>query len=324
MIDSTRLARARRRAGGKAIHAFFHGLSAAGRLHPASNPARHDVEVLRDIAYRDTGLAAHRLDIWRPTTPFEGPRPTVLYVHGGGFRILSKETHWMMALAFARKGYVVANIDYRLVPESPFPAAVEDTFAAWEWVLDHIAEYGGDPSRVVVAGESAGANLVTALTIATCFERPEPWAQDVFARGEVPIAALPACGILDVSHPERFENIPMHRIVRDRVGEVCGGYLRGSVPSLSRDLADPLVFLESDAEPVRPLPPFFAPVGTSDPLLDDGRRLKAALDARGVENEVPEYEGEHHAFHAFVWRENARKCWDDTYAFLERHAPLRA
>ncbi|MFU8803138.1 MAG: alpha/beta hydrolase, partial [Bradymonadaceae bacterium] len=83
------------------------------------------------------------------------------------------------------------------------------------------------------------------------------------------------------------------------------------------DLANPLLLLEEGIAPDRPLPPFFAPVGTRDPLLDDTRRLKAALEALDVPCEARYYPGELHAFHAFLWRAQARKCWTDTFTFLD-------
>jgi acetyl esterase/lipase len=129
-------ARLRRRVGAAVVDGFFRGVSRAGQLHPAARPERHRVEVLRDISYAPSNLAEHRLDIYRPTDR-TGPLPIVLYVHGGGFRILSKDTHWLMALAFARRGYVVFNVGYRLAPEHPFPAAVEDVCAAYAWVVQN-------------------------------------------------------------------------------------------------------------------------------------------------------------------------------------------
>src|SRR5205085_8455187 len=86
---------------------------------------------------------------------------------------------------------------------------------------------------------------------------------------------------------------------------------------LAHALADPLVVLEGSDLPERPLPPFFAPVGTRDPVLDDTRRLSAALRRHGVHCEAPEYEGETHAFHALVFLRNARRCWSHTYRFLD-------
>jgi acetyl esterase len=81
-----------------------------------------------------------------------------------------------------------------------------------------------------------------------------------------------------------------------------------------------VVMLERGEAPARPLPPFFAPVGARDPLRRDNDRLAAALRGLGAHCEAPVYPGSGHAFHAFVFRTEARRCWRDTFAFLERQA----
>jgi acetyl esterase len=317
----------RRRVGATLTDNFFRGASAVGRLHPLARPDRHGVECLTDVSYGD-GRPEHahrRLDVYRPIERV-GPRPVVLYVHGGGFRILSKDTHWLMGLAFARRGYVVFNIDYRLAPAHPFPAAVLDVAAAYRWVIEHAAQWGGDPSRLVVAGESAGANLSTALTLLTCYERPEPWAREVFEVGRVPKAVVPACGIFQVSDVDRFGGWVSSSFIMDRLREISEAYLgaEGMGPRAPGagplDLADPVVMLERGEAPARPLPPFFAPVGARDPLRRDNDRLAAALRGVGGYCGAPVYPGAGHAFHAFVFRREARRCWRDTFAFLERQA----
>lgn len=312
--------RLRRHAGAIVVDNIWRGLAAAGRLAPAARPERHGVVIEHDVAYRPGGDPAHTLDVYR-RRDLDGPAPVVLYIHGGGFRILSKRSHWVMGLAFARRGFVVFNIDYRLAPRHPFPAGLADAAAAYAWVLDNAARFGGDPSRLVLAGESAGANLITALTIAACQRRDEPWARALFDRGHVPRATMPACGILQVSDPERFRrgDRPVSWFIHDRFIEVYDAYLgtgfRAGDPAF--ELADPLCVLEGDRALDRPLPPFFAPCGTLDPLLVDTRRLAAALARRGVRCEAPEYRGELHAFHALVFRPNARRCWRDTFRFLD-------
>ncbi len=110
----------------------------------------------------------------------------------------------------------------------------------------------------------------------------------------------------------------------DRMVAVGDGYLPEDTPAELSQLADPVVFLEGDEAPERPLPPFFLCVGTRDPILDDTRRLGAALERRGVTVETRYYEGEVHAFHAMAWRTQAKRCWRDTFAFLERHDTVEA
>jgi acetyl esterase len=323
MSSPSLLGHLRARAGRTFTDAAWAVLAHAGQRLPNARPERHGVERVVDVPYMDTDRAHHMLDVYRPVER-AGPRPVVLYIHGGGFRILSKDTHWLMAIAFARRGYVVFNINYRLAPAHPFPAAAEDGCAALAWVTENAARFGGDASRLVIAGESAGANLATALAVATAWPRPEPWAHRVWESGVRPRAVLPACGILQVTDVERFARRKrLSGFMKDRLQEVEDAYLPRAHPSApsSRDLADPLLWLERAEKPPRPLAPFFAGVGTADILLDDTRRLKAALDRLEVPCLVKYYPGEVHAFHAMVWRPAARAFWRDTFGFLAEHVP---
>ena len=315
-----------RRVRSFAAQAFFESLAGAGRIHPAASPRRHGIELESDIAYGPHG-EANRLDIYRPVHR-PGPWPVVFYVHGGAFHLLSKDTHWLMGLVFARFGYLVVNISYRLAPRHPYPAAIEDTCAAYVWMADRIEALGGDPRRVAIAGESAGGNLVTALALAACQRRPEPWARAVYDNGVVPRAVMPFCGLLEVSNPERFsQRRKLPRWIDGMIRDASTSYLHGQVPGAA-ELADPLRIIEDVARVTadgtarfdRPLPPFFAPVGTRDPLLDDTRRLEKALRVLGVPVEARYYPGGIHAFHALVWDPVARRCWRDALAFLDRHA----
>jgi acetyl esterase len=316
--------RLRRRVGAAVVDGFFHYASQLGKLHPQSRPARHGVEVIRDVVYGDHGRREHRLDVYKPIQPGAGLKPAVLYLHGGGFRILSKDTHWIMALAYARRGYVVFNVDYRLAPDHRFPCAVEDACDAYAWVVEHAHEYGADAQRLVLAGESAGANLSASLALAACWERDEACARKVYATGVVPRVVVAACGIHQVSDPQRFarRKASLSRMIADRIEEVADAYLgddAGAHPPELLDLADPLLAYERGTRPSRDLPAFFLPCGTADPVLDDTRRLHAALEKLGARTEARYYRGEPHAFHAFVVRESARQCWADTYSFLDRH-----
>jgi acetyl esterase len=288
----------------------FTALALGGGLHPNANPARHGLERLDGLSY---GEGVRRVDVYRPLER-SGPLPVVLYLHGGGFQQLSRRTHWLMAMAFARQGMVVFSADYRLAPRHPFPAAHEDACAALLWVHQHAAEYGGDPSRLVLAGDSAGGNLVASLAVACSWQRPEAFASQLFDAGVRPGAVVAKYGLFQLSDSARFarrRKLPW--VVHQRIVDVEDCYLPGG----AHDLADPLLVIEGDAEPDRPLPAFFLPVGTADPLLDDTRRLHAALVRRGVISEAQYYPGEMHGFTGFIWREGARKAWRDAFRFLK-------
>ncbi len=313
--------RLRRRVGTAVLDGFFVGTARLARLHPAARPEAHGIRLERDVPYTAAGAAPHRLDVYHPPARYEGLRPVVFYVHGGGFRILSKDALWVMALAYARRGYLVFSVDYRLAPAHPFPAAIEDVCDAYRWVVANAERFGGDTRRLFVAGESAGANLVTALTVATCTRRPEPWAGAVFETGVVPRATLPACGLHQVTDPARFRRKwgKLPRFVDAHLLDVTDAYLSRRPAGVSLDLADPLCLFERGEAMDRPLPPFFIGCGTADPLIDDSRRLAAAVTALGGIAEARYYPGEPHAFHAFVVRKPARRFWLDTYDFMKRH-----
>ena len=96
----------------------------------------------------------------------DGPLPVVVFFHGGGWVTGTLETHDPYCRALAKEaGVVVVAVDYRLAPERKFPAGLEDCLAVTEWVLAHVRELGGDASRVMVGGDSAGATLATVVAL---------------------------------------------------------------------------------------------------------------------------------------------------------------
>jgi acetyl esterase len=295
----------------------YYGLEVVG--HVQGRVRKAHVQVHRNIPYLGTGRRSHLLDVYVPQGR-TGPLPVVMYVHGGAFMWCSKDTHFLFAHAWAEAGFVVFNINYRLAPRNMFPAAVQDACEALRWVGDNAARFGGDPRRLVLSGESAGANLVTALTIACCSARSEPWARALFDAQIVPRAVVAACGILQVSDARRFSaRRALPGVVRRILHLLPDGYVDLSAPRREHELdfADPLRVFESGYRFERPLPGFFLPVGTADPLLDDTRRMAGALSARGVPCDVRYYAGEIHAFHAMVWRALAQQCWRDSFRFVD-------
>jgi acetyl esterase len=301
----------------QAVHAFARVRFAM----PDADPARFNVAVQKDLPYRPTGDSAHTLDVYLPTRGPK-PQPTILYVHGGGFSMLSKETHRVMALAYARRGYLVFLINYRLGPKHLFPAPLEDAAEALLWVRDNCAYFGGDPSRIALAGESAGGNLVTALTLATSLRRPEPFLRKIFDANIRLRATVATYGFLDlesIDHYERHPRLPSR--LKDLVLHAAASYVGTNVQSgaAAAPMASPLLVLERAAALDRPLPPFFADAGTRDPLLGDSRRLKAAVETHGGSCQLHIAPGEIHGYDALVWRAPAREKWHRVHEFL---APL--
>ncbi len=309
------------------IEGAYRSLAFVSRAFPKARGLERGLTITRNVSYG--ALPENRLDVYQPDASVFPPGPAgwpaLLYVHGGAFRILSKDTHWLLAALLASRGYCVFNIDYRLAPMTRFPGAIEDACAAYAWVCDNAARYRADVQRLVVAGESAGANLIFGATIAAAYPRSEPFATRVFERGIVPKVALPACGLFQVSDSARFRRRKPHLppYMSDLVGAAERDYLLpGAIASgVNLDFADPVSFLERGEAPSRPLPATFLPVGTRDPVLDDTRRMGKALDALGAPCVVRYYPGEVHAFHALLFREQARECWKHTFEFLREHLP---
>lgn len=302
------------------LKALVEGVCWMGKHHPMVSLSRNRVECIRNVPYTDSGLDAHMLDIYRPLGA-KGRLPVIVYIHGGAFQLLSKDTHSVMGSLFAQQGFVVFNINYRLAPAHLYPAAVMDACQATRWVAEHAHEFGGDAERLVLAGESAGANLATSVAIAACYQQTESWASSLWRTRPSIKAVVAGCGVLQVSDLERFRRRkPMPEWLMTRLLEIAD-YLpnaRQAAP-LEWPLADPLCWLERHT-PDRALPPFFSFVGTRDPLLDDTRRLHAALEQHKAHSSVKYYPGGIHAFHGMFWTKLAQSCWKDQFDFLETFA----
>ncbi len=302
------------------------GLARAARYLPRMRPEDRGVGVTPDLRYGEEPW--QRFDLYRPREA-SAPLPLLLMFHGGGFQFFDRRSHWGVATAFARAGFVVASVEYRLAPHR-FPAPQRDVAAALLHLARVASEYGADAQRTVLAGESAGANLALGLALCWALPRPEPWAAAIAAADLDLRAVLPACGYLDVAEPERHEAYwrargrPLHPVVAGRIVEVSAAHVPDHTPPAAEHaLASPLRLIEALARgehppPLRPLPPIHALVGAVDPVLHDTLRLGAALTALGVDHEVPIYTDAGHAFHALPWHRQAGPAWRGQRAFLRR------
>ncbi|MDX1690183.1 MAG: alpha/beta hydrolase [Acidimicrobiia bacterium] len=213
--------------------------------------------------------------------PGAGRDRTILYLHGGGYTVGSPRTHRPLVSRLGQaSGARVLSVDYRLAPEHPFPAAVDDAAAAYRWVLDHHAS----PGRLVVAGDSAGGGLAIAtllrarddgLPMPAGLVLLSPWT-DLTASGE----SLEA---------KRDEDVWLDP---DGVADAAGVYLDGA------DAADPLaspLFADHTG-----FPDTLIVVGTAEVLLDDSRRLAERMRAVGVRVLLDEWTDMLHVFPAFA------------------------
>ena len=207
--------------------------------------------------------------------------PVVAYLHGGGWTFGSVDTHdrMMRLLALAANAAVI-GVDYRLAPEHPYPAALEDCLAAIRWVRAQADELEVDASRTVLAGDSAGANLALASLVAL---------RD--AREPLPEGAALFYGCyasrLDTPSHHRFGD-GSYRLSTAEMGWFWRNYLGGA--TAGTPLAEPL---HAD---LRSLPPLFLTLAAVDPLAEDTRALARRLAAARVPHEVREYPGMVHGF----------------------------
>jgi arylformamidase len=124
--------------------------------------AAQDVTVIADVPYLETGNPRHTLDLYLP----EGEGfPFVMHVHGGAWVVGDKRDAANIGEALARKGIGVASVGYRLSPEVAHPQHAQDVAAAYAWLAENIADYGGDPQRIALSGHSAGGHLVSLLAL---------------------------------------------------------------------------------------------------------------------------------------------------------------
>lgn len=209
------------------------------------------------------------------------PRPTaaLLYLHGGAYCVGGPATHRAVAGALARRtGAPVFLADYRLAPEHPFPAAVDDAVDAYRGLLAH----GRTPAQIAIAGDSAGGGLA----VATALRLRE--------LGEALPAALVAFSPwVDLGAPDRGP-VPSGEVMVTPpwVAECARLYLAGCDPRTP--LASPI------HGELRGLPPTLVQVGTDELLLTDSRRLHAALTAAGVQSLLEEFPRRWHVFQANV------------------------
>jgi len=227
-------------------------------------PVADDVSIV-DARYPIDG--GHRkVRLYRP--PIEGPLPVVVFYHGGGWIGGSLDLYDEPCATLARRvGAVVVSPDYRLAPEHPFPAATDDTVAAVRWAADHITEFGGDPERIAVAGESAGANLAAVVALRL---RDEGGPQ---LRAQVLITP-PVDFLADTESRRQFAHGPI--ISMELAMRMASLYLGDPANAVSPH-ASP-----ARAEDLSGLPPALVVTMEIDPTRDEAENYAQALATAGV------------------------------------------
>jgi acetyl esterase/lipase len=225
----------------------------------------------------------------------------ILYLHGGGYVVGSVRTHGVMMAGMARaSGARVLGLEYRCGPENPFPAAVEDSVAAYRWLISN----GTDPSRVVIAGDSAGGGQ----TVATCM-----WLRYL---GEPPPAAqvsisgwtdLTQTGESLITNAEVDPSVTKQRL--ERLTKVYMGDKDPSAPLASPIYGD-----------FAGLPPLLAQVGSIEVLLDDSTRIVDRAKAAGVDATLEVWPDMPHVWHLFApILKEGRESIESMGKFVRKH-----
>jgi acetyl esterase len=211
-----------------------------------------------------------------------GSSPMILYLHGGGWVIGNLDTYDASPRALAKKtGTIVISVQYRLAPEHKFPAAHDDTYAAWRWLVDNARSLGGNPRNAAIVGEDAGGNM--ALNIALRV-RSEGRTAPVHLVLIHPIAGN------DMSRPSYVQNMraqPLSTFLMQ-------WFMRQAFANAD-ETADPRINL-ADRGDLSVLPETTVILAEIDPLLSEGEALAAALKDAGTKVEVTTYEGVTHEF----------------------------
>ncbi|WP_405534307.1 alpha/beta hydrolase [Streptomyces sp. NBC_00075] len=246
--------------------------------------------------------------ICRPTAPAtQIPLPVIYHVHGGGMVIGNNRVGVDAALRWAKElDAVVVSVEYRLAPEHPHPAPIDDVYAGLLWTADHAAEFGADPDRIVIAGASAGGGLTAALALLL---------RD--RKGPRPLGQLLMCPMLD----DRNETVSSHQMaglgVWDRTANETGwtallGAERGG-PDVSPYAAP------ARAEDLSGLPPAFLDVGSAETFRDEVVSYATRLWHAGGSAELHVWPGGFHGFDGFAPQATlSQACQTAQTAWLRR------
>jgi acetyl esterase len=211
-----------------------------------------------------------------------GPRPVILYIHGGGWVLANLDTYDSSARALANAANaIVVSTHYRQGPEAKFPAAHEDTLAAYKWVLDNAGAFGGNAKQVAVVGESAGGNMAANIAIAAREQKLQMPVHQVLV---YPVAGA---DMGTESYQEHADAKPLSKPMME-------WFARHYLDDMSQ-MRDPRIALVQQQN-LANLPPATVILAEIDPLRSEGRQYGEALQKAGVPTVVEQYNGVTHEF----------------------------
>lgn len=254
-----------------------------GSWRPPAEP-RSDVRREDRTVPGPAGAPDVAVRIYTPVALPGGPRGALLEIHGGGFIMgdVSMMDGFCDAVA-ANCDAVVVSVEYRLAPEHPYPAGVEDCYAALTWLADHVAELGVDPGRIAIAGQSAGGGLAAATAL---MARDRGGPNLCFQLLEIPE--------LDdrLATPSMVEFVDTPMWSRPNAIRSWSWYL--GADDLPGSAAVSPYAAPARAEDLAGLPPSFVSVMEFDPLRDEGLIYATRLLQAGVSTELHAYPGTFH------------------------------
>jgi acetyl esterase len=227
------------------------------------------------------GKLPARLYVADPATPEGAAGPLLVYFHGGGWVIGDLDTHDSPCRFLAAEtGTAVLSVDYRLAPEHPFPAALDDACAAFAWAAEHAAELGADPARIAVGGDSAGGNLAAAVSLQARDDGgPRPAMQLLF---------YPVTDAL--GGPSRQDFAEGFQLTKADMDWFEAHYLSGGASG-----EDPRISVLR-AEDLSGLPPAYVTTAGFDPLRDEAEAYAERLRTAGVPVALRRHPGLIHGF----------------------------
>ena len=220
----------------------------------------------------------------------EGERPILVYLHGGGFVVGGLDTHDNVCQRLAAEsGWTVVSVDYRLAPEHPFPAPLEDARAAVDAIADDPGAFGGD-GTVAVGGDSAGANLAAGVSLLLRDAAPGVEAPEIAHQ----LLYYPVCGSPFETYDSRAENAEGYFLERTTMEWFSDQYVDSPIHARNGYLAPLLV------EDLSGLPSATVVTAGFDPLRDEGIAYADALADNGVAVEHAHFESVTHGFVSFL------------------------
>lgn len=266
----------------------------------------------RGLVYAEAGGKKLRMTMYVPKNEGTGLRPGMVLIHGGGWILGTRYQQAWYCRQFARNGYVVMTIDYRLMPKYAFPDCLHDCKAAVRWLRQNAARYRVDPDRIVAFGASAGGHLA-ALLAATAPKDGLEGDANPGASSEVR-AAVSLYGAVDLT---LYRDKPMH----GRMNHVTSNFFKkfttknmGDMNGAALEAASPIHYAGTGTKPI-----IFVH-GTNDHLVhyEQSVRFYERLKACGVPTQLVTVQGRDHGFDYIHWKER-KMAFGEMLKFLEEN-----